>query len=118
MSTFFFFRGISMQCLLKKGLVTIQEFWLIWFSDIIGVGHHVKLGDWKKFFFYRDLINFARENDDLVQKIARRGFEFVRDHLRSKDIFCYWKKLLRSYQQLLRFEIRRRTDLVEISWAF
>ena len=35
-----------------------------------------------------------------VRKIARAGFEFVRDHLKNEDVKEYWRELLISYSRL------------------
>ncbi|KAB7494918.1 O-glucosyltransferase rumi-like protein [Armadillidium nasatum] len=61
-----------------------------------------------------ELINFARENDKLAEEIANRGRDFIWNHLRTKDIVCYWKKLLLSYAELLLYEPQKRDGLIEI----
>ncbi|KAG7205856.1 hypothetical protein KM043_007790 [Ampulex compressa] len=51
-----------------------------------------------------DLIRFAKDNDHLVKKIANRGRNFVWYKLRMKDVICYWKKLLKSYAEILSYK--------------
>uniref|UniRef100_A0A1B6DS49 Glycosyl transferase CAP10 domain-containing protein n=2 Tax=Clastoptera arizonana TaxID=38151 RepID=A0A1B6DS49_9HEMI len=52
----------------------------------------------------RNLLEFIKEHDDLAKEIAERGREFIWDHLRMKDITCYWRALLRRYSKLLDFK--------------
>jgi protein glucosyltransferase len=62
----------------------------------------------------RETLEFARENDAAVQKIADRGFNFILNHLKFKDITCYWRRLLLAYTKLLNYEITRDYTLFEI----
>ena len=36
------------------------------------------------------MIQFARDNQDIVQQIAKNGHEFVKKHLRMRDVKNYW----------------------------
>lgn len=62
----------------------------------------------------RELLEFAQENDPIVSQIAERGKNFIRDHLRMKDVLCYWKKLLVSYASLLSYQPHRESGLIQI----
>eukprot|EP00088_Acartia_fossae_P005994 TRINITY_DN12730_c0_g1_i3.p1 TRINITY_DN12730_c0_g1~~TRINITY_DN12730_c0_g1_i3.p1 ORF type:complete len:411 (+),score=73.39 TRINITY_DN12730_c0_g1_i3:47-1279(+) len=62
----------------------------------------------------REVLQFARENDAVVQKIAARGSEFIAEHLKFKDISCYWKKLLMNYAALLNYKVEKDAALFEI----
>nr|XP_002126603.1 protein O-glucosyltransferase 1 [Ciona intestinalis] len=62
----------------------------------------------------KDLINFAKENDEVVKKIANRGKRFITKHLKMDDISCYWKKLLFQYAELLKYKVGRRMEYQEI----
>nr|CAG4650212.1 EOG090X07KN [Sida crystallina] len=62
----------------------------------------------------RLLIEFARENDQLVAKMAARGREFVFNHLKMSDIECYWRFLLKEYAQRLTFQPILDQSLVRI----
>ena len=62
-----------------------------------------------------ELINFARENDDVAQAIAKNGFDFIRRHLRYKDVKAYWRELLVEYTKLLQWEVKREPGLEEIT---
>lgn len=63
----------------------------------------------------RDLIEFVKDNDAVAKKIADNGFKFIWNHLRMKDINCYWKKLLQKYAKLLKFEPELDSDLIKIT---
>lgn len=60
------------------------------------------------------LLRFFNEHDDLAREIAERGRNHIWDHLRMKDIHCYWRKLLRKYAKLLRFDVKLDPNLIEI----
>lgn len=62
----------------------------------------------------KDLIEFARENDALVQRIADRGHKFIRNHLRMEDIENYWFKILIRYTKLMKWKPKRDRSLIEI----
>ena len=52
----------------------------------------------------RQLIEFAIENDQLAKEIAKRGQDFVMEHLKMEEIYCYWEELIKEYTKLLRFK--------------
>lgn len=62
----------------------------------------------------RQLLEFFNEHDDLAREIAERGRTQIWDHLKMKDVHCYWRKLLKKYAKLLQFEVKLDTQLVEI----
>ncbi|XP_068233229.1 protein O-glucosyltransferase 1-like [Palaemon carinicauda] len=62
----------------------------------------------------RNLLQFAAENDELVSQISERGQLFIKNHLRMKDVLCYWKKLLLTYAKLLTYEPDKEEGLLEI----
>ncbi|OQR74907.1 O-glucosyltransferase rumi-like, partial [Tropilaelaps mercedesae] len=61
------------------------------------------------------LLNFARDNQEVAKEIAGRGFEAIRDHLRMKDVRCYWRKLLKTYARLIKYDVVRDPSLKEIT---
>lgn len=61
-----------------------------------------------------ELIRFFAEHDELAREIAGRGFEHVWKHLRMKDVECYWKRLLRRYGKLIKYEVKRDQSLVKV----
>lgn len=60
----------------------------------------------------RDLLSFSRENDKEVKDIAKRGFDFIWNHLKIEDALCYWEDLLLKYSKLLRFKPLRNMDFM------
>ena len=46
-------------------------------------------------------VHHLRANDDLAQRVARRGMHFARAALNGPCIAAYWRTLLRSYHALL-----------------
>jgi EGF-domain serine glucosyl/xylosyltransferase len=64
---------------------------------------------------FRELIQFAMENDDVVWDIAQQGRLFIENHLRMKDITCYWSLLLKNYARLLKYEPDLDPELIVIA---
>ncbi|XP_072918311.1 protein O-glucosyltransferase 1 [Hemitrygon akajei] len=62
----------------------------------------------------RDLLQFVKENDQIAQDIAERGRRFIQDHLKMKDVSCYWKQLLVEYSKLLLYKPRRHRSYSQI----
>ncbi|XP_058944033.2 protein O-glucosyltransferase 1 [Pocillopora verrucosa] len=63
----------------------------------------------------RDLIEFAKENDEVAKGMAERGYQFIKDHLRMKDVKCYWKKLLKNYAKLMQWKPKRNSRFQRIT---
>ncbi|KAK3280086.1 hypothetical protein CYMTET_12058, partial [Cymbomonas tetramitiformis] len=61
-------------------------FWVNGQKDILGV------------------IQWATENDEVVERIAAAGRKFASAHLRRHGRLCYWKELLTAYSKLMRYE--------------
>lgn len=59
------------------------------------------------------LLEFVSHNDDKAQEIAQRGYDLILNHLKMKDVVCYWKKLLTRYAKLLRFKPEKDKSLIE-----
>ena len=59
------------------------------------------------------LLKFVSEHDDIAQEIAERGYNFIRNQLRIKDVMCYWEKLLKNYAKLLKYKPSRDKRLIE-----
>ncbi|VDD94901.1 unnamed protein product [Enterobius vermicularis] len=60
------------------------------------------------------LISFARNHDNLMETIGRRGQKFIKDHLKEDDVLCYWKLLLQNYTKLLRYVVVKDNSLMKI----
>lgn len=65
-------------------------------------------------YIFRDLIEFARSNDDIVKKIAYRGRDFIWNNLRLSDVIHFWKQLLKSYGKLLTYKPVLKKNLIRI----
>ncbi|XP_015774616.1 PREDICTED: protein O-glucosyltransferase 1-like [Acropora digitifera] len=62
----------------------------------------------------RDLIEFARANDDVARAITKRGYQFIKDHLRMQDVKCYWKQLLKRYAKLMQWKPQQNLSFQEV----
>lgn len=62
----------------------------------------------------KELLEFAQENDDVVHEIAKRGRQFIWDHLRMEDVSCYWLNLLKRYAKLLTYKPTRNSSYKQI----
>uniref|UniRef100_A0A8C9LDU4 Protein O-glucosyltransferase 1 n=1 Tax=Pavo cristatus TaxID=9049 RepID=A0A8C9LDU4_PAVCR len=63
----------------------------------------------------RELLQFAKENDNVAQEIAERGRQFITEHLQMEDVSCYWEHLLSEYSQTLTYKVKRRKNYSEIT---
>ncbi|XP_051162913.1 O-glucosyltransferase rumi homolog isoform X2 [Leptopilina boulardi] len=61
-----------------------------------------------------ELIQFAKDNDEISRKIANQGRDFIWEKLRMKDVTCYWRRLFKKYIKLLTFKPTLKQDLIEI----
>ena len=61
--------------------------------------HYVPLSE--NFADATELLAFLSDNQPIAEHIAKRGFEFIRDHLTMDSVRCYWKYLLESYSKRL-----------------
>lgn len=81
-------------------VLDIKSDWIeFYYPALIPWVHFVPLA--KDFSDAADVIEFLHENNQLAERIARRGFELVRDHLTLDSVECYWRHLLRSYSDRL-----------------
>ncbi|KAI4831503.1 hypothetical protein KUCAC02_001042 [Chaenocephalus aceratus] len=62
----------------------------------------------------RELLQFVKENDDIAQEIASRGKEFILEHLRMKDVSCYWERLLTDFSSLLTYKPKLNSSYNQI----
>lgn len=60
-------------------------------------------------------IQFFKEHDSIAKEIAERGFEHIWENLTDKDVKCYWRKLLKSYSKLVKYEVVKDKDLILIN---
>ncbi|XP_053600787.1 O-glucosyltransferase rumi homolog isoform X2 [Plodia interpunctella] len=62
----------------------------------------------------RKYIEFFKDNDSLAKEIADRGFQHIWDHLSDKDVKCYWRRLLKKYANLLKYDVVLDKDLIKV----
>jgi len=55
-------------------------------------------------------LKFIMNNDDIAQRIATAGYDFIMTHLRMEDVAFYWYKLLRDYSKLITWKVERSSD--------
>ncbi|MGH0161908.1 UNVERIFIED_CONTAM: hypothetical protein FKN15_042446 [Acipenser sinensis] len=61
----------------------------------------------------RELLQFVKENDNIAQEIAKRGHQFIFDHLRVEDVTCYWERLLTEYSKLLTYQPKKNNNYIQ-----
>ncbi|XP_017035093.1 O-glucosyltransferase rumi [Drosophila kikkawai] len=117
----FNFRGVAASFRLKhlflcKSLVFhVGDEWQEFFYDQLKPWvHYVPLKSYPSQQEYEEILLFFKRNDALAQEIAQRGYDFIWQHLRMKDIKCYWRKLLKSYVKLLNYEVQPEDHLIHI----
>ncbi|KAL1463639.1 hypothetical protein WDU94_015376 [Cyamophila willieti] len=52
----------------------------------------------------KELLHFFMHHDDLAEKIASRGYDFVMKNLKIKHVTQYWETLLTKYAALLKYK--------------
>lgn len=115
----FNFRGVAASFRLKflflcKSLVFhVGHEWIEFFYTALKPWvHYIPVSE--KLTEVRELIDFAREHDDVVKEIALRGHDFIRKNLRMADVQDYWFQVLNRYAKLMKWKPERDYNLVEI----
>ncbi|XP_068629158.1 O-glucosyltransferase rumi homolog [Battus philenor] len=60
-------------------------------------------------------IEYFEQNSSLSKEIADLGFQNIWDNLRTKEIKCYWRSLLKNYAKLLKYEVTKDENLINLS---
>ncbi|UYV72430.1 POGLUT1 [Cordylochernes scorpioides] len=116
----FNFRGVAASFRLKhlflcNSLVLhVDKEWLEFFYPALREWVHYIPVD-RDLHSVRELLDFAKENDQVAKEIADRGFAFIKDHLSLKEVRCYWRRLLRSYAKLLNYKPVQDPKLIRIT---
>lgn len=117
----FNFRGVAASFRLKhlflcKSLVFhVGDEWKEFFYDSLKPWvHYVPVDRKTKPEELKKLIEFFKKHEDLGREIAERGFHMIWKNLRMEDVECYWRRLLRSYGRLVKFEVVKNGDFIEI----
>lgn len=61
--------------------------------------HYVPVS--KDFKDTEEILEFLSDNQPIAARIAKQGFEFIRDHLTIDSLKCYWRYLLEEYSSQL-----------------
>ncbi|XP_002069626.4 O-glucosyltransferase rumi [Drosophila willistoni] len=120
----FNFRGVAASFRLKhlflcKSLVFhVGDEWQEFFYDQLKPWiHYIPLKSYPSQEEYEEILQYFRTHDQLAKNIAEQGYNFVWQHLRMKDVKCYWRKLLKGYAKLLTYEVRPESELIHIGGA-
>lgn len=62
----------------------------------------------------KSMLEFFKNHDDLAKEIAERGYEHIWNHLRIKDVLCYWRKLLLRYGKLIKYKVELDKNLKQV----
>ncbi|XP_026323939.1 O-glucosyltransferase rumi homolog [Hyposmocoma kahamanoa] len=76
--------------------------------------HYIPIDPKAKEDELRMYIEYFKENDSIAKDIAERGFQHIWDNLTDKDVKCYWRKLLKKYAKLVKYEVKRDEDLNKV----
>lgn len=117
----FNFRGVAASFRFKhlflcKSLVFhVGDEWQEFFYDSLKPWvHYVPVSKNPSANELRKLLHFFKEHDDLAKAIAEEGHKVIWENLKMKDVHCYWRKLLRKYAKLLKFEVKLDTNLIQV----
>ncbi|XP_060646898.1 O-glucosyltransferase rumi [Drosophila nasuta] len=117
----FNFRGVAASFRLKhlfmcQSLVFhVGDEWQEFFYDQLKPWvHYVPLPSYPSQQQYEELLSYFKRHDDVAQQIAQRGHDFIVQHLRMEDVECYWRKMLKRYKKLLKYEVQPDNELIRI----
>ncbi|XP_059154251.1 protein O-glucosyltransferase 2-like [Physella acuta] len=90
-----------------------SEYYEHFYNDLIPNVHYIPLKH--DLSDVLEKVKWAREHDDLVQKIAQNGQQYAREHLNPADVLCYHVRLFQKYATLLKRkpQIVKGFELVE-----
>ncbi|XP_064550012.1 O-glucosyltransferase rumi [Drosophila montana] len=108
----FNFRGVAASFRLKhlfmcKSLVfhVGDEWQEFFYHQLKPWVHYVPLHSYPSQEEYEELLTYFKNHDSLAQEIAQRGYDFISQHLRMQDVKCYWRKLLKRYKKLIKYDV-------------
>lgn len=76
--------------------------------------HYIPVDSKSKPDDLKALISFFTIHQDIAQEIAERGYEMIWKNLRMEDVECYWRRLLRNYGKLMKFDVEIDPEFIEI----
>lgn len=117
----FNFRGVAASFRLKhlflcKSLVFhVGDEWQEFFYESLKPWvHYIPIKSNPSLEELEKMLLFFKEHDDLAKEIAERGFNHIWNNLRMKDVSCYWRKLLKSYAKLIKFDVTLDKNLIKL----
>jgi EGF-domain serine glucosyl/xylosyltransferase len=117
----FNFRGVAASFRFKhlflcKSLVFhVGNEWKEFFYDSLKPWvHYIPVDSSSKEKELREILEFFHQNENLAKEIAERGFQMIWNNLRMKDVECYWRRLLKNYGELIKFDVVKDPELIEI----
>ncbi|KOB65845.1 Uncharacterized protein OBRU01_22168 [Operophtera brumata] len=118
----FNYRGVAASFRFKhlflcKSLVFhVGDTWLEFFyPSLIPWVHYVPISSTATKEEIKKYIEYFKEHDSIAREIAERGFEHIWNNLTDKDVKCYWKKLLKKYAKLVKYDVEKDKDLILIN---
>ncbi|CAG9863524.1 unnamed protein product [Phyllotreta striolata] len=107
----FNFRGVAASFRFKhmflcKSLVFhVGDEWLEFFyRPLVPWVHYIPVDSNADKKTIRELLEFVKNNDEVVREIAENGYNFIWNNLKMADVRCYWKRLIKKYAKLLTFK--------------
>lgn len=117
----FNYRGVAASFRLKhlflcKSLVFhVGEEWLEFFYPSLKPWvHYVPISPKATEDEIKRNIEYFKNNDSLAKEIAERGYQHIWDTLTDEDVKCYWENLLAQYSKLVKYEVIRDSELIQI----
>ncbi|KAJ8875104.1 hypothetical protein PR048_022995 [Dryococelus australis] len=118
----FNFRGVAASFRFKhlflcQSLVFhVGDEWLEFFYPLLQPWvHYIPVNSSSTKEDIKQLLQFVAQYDGEVEDIAERGYQFIWNHLRMKDVLCYWETLLLEYSLLLKYRTKHDKLLIEIN---
>lgn len=115
----FNYRGVAASFRLKhlflcKSLVFhVGDEWIEFFYPSLKPWvHYVPINPKSTKEDLKRLIQYFKQHDTLAKKIADRGFQHIWDNLTEQDVKCYWRKLLKKYAKLVKYDVVKDKDLI------
>lgn len=62
----------------------------------------------------KKIIMYFEHHDVEAKEIADRGFMHIWENLTENDVMSYWRRLLKTYAKLLKYDVVRDKDLILI----
>lgn len=96
----------------KSLVINLESRWIEFFYPALQPWYHyVPLDDAENLV---SILKFLRKYPEIAEQIAENGFNFVSKYLSEESVQCYWTELLKRYQTLIKYKIKREKDFILI----